>query len=70
MKACHIPLLCNFQITNEGYIDRIIDIGKNNCCHSTNMEIIADKNNFNIKDTFTVPDEKFIHSRFHSGYVS
>lgn len=70
MKACHIPVLCNCQITNEGYIDRIIDTGKNNCCNSKNIEIIINKNKFNIKDIFMVADEKFIHSQFHSGYVS
>jgi len=66
MKACHIPLLGK-SITNEGYMDRMFDIGKEDCCHSCYTEKITNNKVFNI---FSIPNEEFIESQFDNGYYN
>jgi hypothetical protein len=66
MKACHVPFLGK-SITNEGYMDRLLDIGKEDCCHSCYTEKITNNKVFNI---FSIPNEEFIESQFHNGYYN
>jgi hypothetical protein len=71
MKSCHIPFLCN-TITNEGYVDRMWNSGKNNCCyHSNNTEkLILDTNLSCFIDLLKFPDETFIQTQFQQGFNS
>ena len=69
LKSCHIPFLCN-TITNEGYIDRMWNSGKNNCCHHSTEKLILDTNLSNTLDLLNFPDETFIQTQFQQGFNS
>lgn len=65
-KGCHIPILSG-GITNEGYIDRIFDRCKDNCCNSTNIEKIVN-DDFEFISAFKTPNEAYILNSFKRGY--
>jgi hypothetical protein len=67
MKACHVPFLCN-SITNEGYIDRIFDVGKHGCCHSLNVEKIQVDEQWDVLNMIQIPSQKTIKNQFQKGY--
>jgi hypothetical protein len=70
MKACHIPFLCN-TFTNEGYIDRLLNVSKKDCCDNNICEkiILHFSTISNLFDCFKIPDEAFIEREFQKGFT-